>query len=108
MRRIAALICLSVLATGCASLSPAGQRVRVTANADVVRSCEFVGNVKASSTFGGPVGGNMGEDQVEIKMQNETAELGGNVLFLTSNRAGGFGGLSRGIGEAYKCATKTN
>lgn len=87
----------------CASLTPAGQRVRITVNSDVVRGCEFVGNVKASSGWGGPGGGNIGEDQVQTKMQNEAAELGGNVLFLTSNKAGGYGGSSRGIGEAYKC-----
>lgn len=101
MRKIAVLTCVSILVTGCASLSPEGQRVRVTVNPDVVRGCEFVGNVKTSSGWGGSAAGNMGEDQVQIKLQNETAKLGGNVLFLTSNEAGG--ATARGIGEAYKC-----
>lgn len=106
MRRIAIVICAGTVLAGCASLSPGGKRVRVTANSDVVRGCEFVGNVKASSGWGGPAGGNIGEDQVQTKMQNETAELGGDVLFITSNKAGGYGGSSRGIGEAYNCKNR--
>lgn len=102
--RKAVVIAVCTLTLGaCASLSREGQRVRVTTNPDVVRGCEFVGNTKASSGWGGPAGGNMGEDQVQTKMQNETAKLGGNVLFLTSNKAGGYGGSSRGVGEAYRC-----
>ena len=101
--RVVAFVGACVLLGACASLTPAGQRVRVTVNPDVVRGCEFVGNVKARSGWGGPAGGNIGEDQVQTKMQNEVAELGGNVLFLTSNKAGGYGGSSRGVGEAYKC-----
>jgi hypothetical protein len=54
----------------CSSLTPEGAKVRVTANPDVVRGCEFVGNVVGSSGWGGPAGGNIGEDQVQIKMQN--------------------------------------
>lgn len=106
MRNVVALIGVGLVLAGCVSLSPAGQRVRVTANPDVVHGCEFVGNITASSGWGGPAAGNIGEDQVQTKMQNETAELGGNVLFLTSNKAGGYGGSSRGIGEAYKCQSK--
>lgn len=94
---------VAILASGCASLSAEGKLVRVTNNPDVVRGCKFVGNVKASSGWGGPAGGNIGEDQVQTKLQNETAEMGGNVLYITSNRAGGYGGSSRGIGEAYQC-----
>jgi hypothetical protein len=106
IRQVVTLLCMSGPLIACASLSPAGQGVRVTVNPDVVRGCEFVGNVKASSGWGGPAGGNIGEDQVQIKMQNETAELGGDVLFLTSNQAGGYGGSSRGVGEAYNCKNK--
>lgn len=106
IREWAFVLCVSATLVACTSLSPAGQRVRVTNNADVVRDCEFVGNVKASSGWGGPAGGNIGEDQVQVKMQNETAELGGDVLFLTSAKAGGYGGSSRGIGEAYNCKNK--
>jgi hypothetical protein len=107
MGNVAALFSTVLMVSACSSLSPAGQHVRVTANPDVVRGCEFVGNIKASSGWGGPAGGNMGEDQVQVKMQNQTAELGGNVLFLTSNKAGGYGGSSRGIGEAYKCPSQS-
>jgi len=88
----------------CAHLSPEGQKVRVTVNPDVVHGCEFVGNVKAGSGWGGAMASNAGEDQVQVKMQNVTAKLGGNVLFLTSSKGGQSG--ARGIGEAYKCPPK--
>jgi hypothetical protein len=57
--RAVAFTVASVLLVACASLTPAGQRVRVTANPDVVRGCEFVGNVKANSGWGGPAGGDL-------------------------------------------------
>jgi hypothetical protein len=103
IKRTNAIVLAAIMVSGCASLTAQGKLVRVTSNPDVVRGCKFVGNVKASSGWGGPAGGNMGEDQVQTKLQNETAEMGGNVLYLTSNRAGGYGGSSRGIGEAYRC-----
>lgn len=106
MREVAVVVICTLTIAACASLTPEGQHVRVTTNPDVVRGCDFVGNTKASSGWGGPAGGNMGEDQVQTKMQNETAKMGGNVLFLTSNKAGGYGGSSRGVGEAYRCPAK--
>ncbi len=106
MRNIPAIICTCLTVVGCASLSPEGRGVRVTTNPDVVRGCEFVANIKGKSGWGGPAGGNIGEDQVQTKMQNETAKIGADVLFLTSNKAGGYGGSSRGVGEAYNCRNK--
>ncbi len=100
----AVLLLALVVCLACASLTPEGARVRVTQNPDVVRGCEFLGNAKASSGWGGPAGGNMGEDEVQTKLQNEAARMGGNVVFLISNKAGGYGGSSRGVAEVYKCA----
>jgi hypothetical protein len=105
MRIILAVLCTPVLIciAGCAGLSPEGAGVRLTNNPDVVKDCIFVANVKGKSGWGGPAGGQMGEDQVEIKMKNQTAKVGGNTLYLISSKAGGYGGSSRGVGEAYRC-----
>jgi len=84
--------------TSCATLTHGGKNVRVTTNVEVVRNCEFIANVKASSGWEEGTG----EDQVEIKMQNITAKLGGNVLFVSSNNGATFW-VTRGSGEAYKC-----
>lgn len=107
MRRTLLVLLAAVTGLSCASLTPEGARVRVTQNPDVVRGCEFLGNAKAGSGWGGPAGGNMGEDEVQTKLQNQAATMGGNVLFLISNKAGGYGGSSRGVAEVYRCAPPT-
>jgi len=105
MRTILAALSIFTLLfiIGCAGLSPEGARVRLTNNPDVVKDCTFVANVKGKSGWGGPAGGQIGEDQVEIKMKNQTATIGANTLYLISSKAGGYGGSSRGVGEAYRC-----
>jgi hypothetical protein len=54
-------ILVAITLSGCASLTKEGRHVRVTNNPDVVRGCKFVGNIKASSGWGGPAGGNLGQ-----------------------------------------------
>lgn len=81
---------LVALLSGCATLSPKGQRVRITTNPDVVRGCEFLGNISGYSGWGGTAARSLGEEQVQIEMQNKTADIGGNVLFLISSRGGGY------------------
>ena len=102
MRKLLVLTALAIVATGCVSLTPEGQRVRITNNPDVVRGCEFVGNLRSGSMLGGGVG----EERAQVDMQNETARLGGNVLYLTSS----YGGANMGAGawssgEAYRCSS---
>lgn len=92
------LLASSFLFTSCATLTSEGKRVRVTHNPEVIRDCKFIQNVKANSGWEEGTG----EDQVEIKMQNETAESGGNVLFVSQN-LGAKVFFSRGSGEAYRC-----
>lgn len=102
--RVAAIaIGAAVLTCSCTSLSTEGRKVRVTANPDVVRGCTFVGNVSGSSGWGNAAAA-AGEESVQNQMQNETARLGGNVLFLVSSRAGF---TARGVGEAYACPPTT-
>jgi hypothetical protein len=86
--------------TGCAGLSPEGARVRLTNNPDVVKDCTFIANVKGKSGWGGAAGGSIGEGQVETKMKNQTAKIGGNTLYLISSKSEF---ASWGVGEAYRC-----
>jgi hypothetical protein len=80
----------------CVSLTPAGEKVRVTSNPDVVKGCTFLGNVKATSGFSGPGETGLGTSNTEKTLQNKTAALGGNVLFLTAPGV-------HATGEAYAC-----
>jgi len=96
MRRFLSAACLLAIAcSGPVWVNPtaAGARVRVTNNQEIVRGCEFLGNV-AGTGFYGP-------DEAIAIMQNETAELGGNVVFVTYQ---GSGRNQNARGEAYRCA----
>jgi hypothetical protein len=100
MRKLIGVAFLAIGVTGCVSLTPEGQRVRITNNPDVVRGCEFVGNLRSGSMLGGGTG----EERAQVDMQNETARLGGNVLFLTSSHGGpNLGAGAWSAGEAYRC-----
>lgn len=82
----------------CVSTTAAGSRVRVTSNPDVVKGCEFLGNVKATSGWGGSAGTGLAGSNTEKTLQNKTAELGGNVVFVVAS------GI-HASGEAYRCGT---
>lgn len=92
---VAAAILLTLSA--CVSTTPQGAKVRVTSNADVVRACQFLGNVKATSSFGGSGGTGIAGSNTEKTLQNKTAALGGDVLFVVAS------GI-HASGEAYRCA----
>lgn len=101
MNRILSAL-LSLLTLACVSASPEAQRVRVTSNPDVVRQCEFLGNVRAMSGWGS---GGMGRNNVEETLKERTHALGGNVVFIGSE-ASGREAIGSGTGEAYKCASQ--
>jgi hypothetical protein len=90
-------LALVILLGGCVSASPDAQKVRVTSNSDVVKNCQFLGNVKAMSGWGGPAGSGMAGHNIEETLKERTHKLGGNVVFLIGNQG------SKGTGEAYKC-----
>lgn len=102
MSRFIAICCASLYLAACATLTPGGQQVRVTTNADVVRGCRFVGNVSSGSGFGGGAG----QERTQIDLQNKTAQMGGNVLYLATS-GGGWApnGGAWASGEAYFCTT---
>jgi hypothetical protein len=90
------LLFLSLLCAACVSTTPAGEKVRITANPDAVKGCKFLGNVKATSGWGGSAGTGLASSNTEKTLQNKTAALGGNVLFEVQS------GI-HASGEAYRC-----
>jgi hypothetical protein len=86
----------------CTSLTPAGERVRVTSNADVVRGCTLLGEVKgADRMWGGYAGQGIAENNAWNELKNRAAAMGADTVFLTTSSTG-FSG-ARAIGEAYRC-----
>lgn len=96
-RRLAALVLSTLAMLSCVTTTPSGSRVRVTSNPDVVKGCEFLGNVKATSGWGGSAGTGLAGSNTEKTLQNKTAALGGNVVFVVAS------GI-HASGEAYRCA----
>jgi hypothetical protein len=93
-RSVLLLLSLALLPS-CVSLTPEGEKVRVTTNPDVVRGCQFIQTVSATSGWGGSASGT-GTANTEATLRNRTAKLGGNTLSLA--QAG-----VHSSGEAYKC-----
>ena len=86
--------------TGCSSganwvkNTPEGAKVRVTSNPTVVTGCTFLGNVTGTGFYG--------PDESIVIVQNKTAELKGDTVFVAETDLGGLHG--RGLrGEAYLC-----
>lgn len=93
-------VSLAALAVGCMSASPAAQKVRITGNPDVVRGCQFLGNVKATSGFVGGAGTGIGSNNTEVALREKTAKLGGNVVFIVTSGV-------KATGESYACPVPT-
>jgi hypothetical protein len=84
---------LVLLATGCASLTPREEAVIATENPEVTAGCKFLGRVEAGRNWG-----KFSPEEDEKFLKRETAKLGGNVVFLNSQR-----GMFTVRGEAYLC-----
>jgi Domain of unknown function (DUF4156) len=81
---------LLVGSISCTTLKPGAEKIRVTANPDVVKGCEFIGTLRANE---------MSAETSTWKLQNDALKLGADTLFVTSQSAGG----AHQLGEAYKC-----
>jgi len=90
---------LILLLAGCVTARPEAQRVRVTNNPEIVRPCEFLGNVRALSLMGS---GGIGRHNIEETLKQRTHELGGNVVYIV-DQTSGREDIGSGIGEAYSC-----
>lgn len=96
LKRAFGSVLLTLTVASCVSTTPAGEKVRVTSNPDVVKGCKFLGNVKATSGWGGSAGTGLAGSITEKTLQKETADAGGNVVFIVSS------GI-HASGEAYRC-----
>jgi hypothetical protein len=94
------LVCALALA-GCVSMSPAAQGVRVVRNANHVRDCTSLGEIEATSGWGGAFAGAGGLANNKATLRNETAQRGGDTLLILTEQATF---APHTIGEAYRCA----
>jgi hypothetical protein len=93
------LVTTAALAVGCISASPAAQNVRMTSNLEVVHGCKFLGNVRATSGWGGHAGTGIAGHNTDVALREKTAKLGGNVVFVVQS------GI-HAAGEAYRCPSE--
>ena len=105
MRLTGSLVAIPVVVlTCCVSLTPSGQRVRVTSDPSVVHGCSYVGAVQGRSSWGGYAGQSTGEKNSISKLQNSAAEMGADTELLVTSHTGVGGSQQRG--EAYRCGQK--
>lgn len=97
MKKSLAGICL--LLGACVTASPQAQKVRVTSNSEVVRDCEYLGNVRAMSGWGS---GGIGRHNVEETLKERAHQMGANVVFIVG-QASGRESIGSGTAEAYRC-----
>jgi hypothetical protein len=92
--------CLTALAVlplaACITASPAAEKIRMTSNPEVVRGCKFLGNVRATSGWGGSAGTGIAGHNTDVALREKTAKLGGNVVYVVES------GI-HASGEAYFC-----
>jgi len=94
-----------IMLAGCVhvQLTPEGEKVRVTSNADAVKGCKLMGNVDASDRMNGGIAGQMAaEENAQRTLKNKTAAMGANVVLVSTSTTGMSG--SRVRGEAYACS----
>ncbi len=97
-----AVLLTTVLLTGCVSMSPAGERVRVVRNANLVKDCAPLGEITELSGFGGLLLADVGYENNQRSMRNEVAQRGGDTLLLYGERLGPIA-ASQTQGEAFRC-----
>lgn len=100
--RMTALLVVVITLTACVSANQYAQKVRVTSNPDVVKGCEFLGNVKAMSGWGGAAGSGVAARNIEETLKQRTWELRGDTVYVVRNEG------SHGSGEAYRCSQTGN
>jgi hypothetical protein len=89
--KIARAISAAVLVTGCVSVAPQAETIRVTATGAEVSQCTILGTVESHPPYMFP------SDGVN-QLRNNAAALGADTLLLTSS-----GALRGKTGMAYRC-----
>jgi uncharacterized protein DUF4156 len=97
--RALSCVALALLLTGCVSITPDGERVRVVRNANYVKDCKSLGEVTSRSAWGGMMT-EVGYESDSRALRNDTAARGGNTVLIHTEREG-FGTYTRG--EAFRC-----
>jgi hypothetical protein len=95
--RATAATVLAIALAGCVSVTPEGERVRVTRNANDIRDCRSLGQGFESTLL---AAGGLGFDRNKTRLQNWAAARGADTLLLTSERGGS---VSQTFAEAYRC-----
>jgi hypothetical protein len=95
------LLALCVSLSSCVTTSKLGAEVATTNNPARVKDCQFIGDVKSSSHWGGLLATGLAHDNALKTLKNEAGKRGGNII-LFSNVSNTLGG-TRMSGEAYKC-----
>ena len=70
---------LALALTACYSTSPAALNVRITEDPEVVRGCEFKGNVHAMGSWGTTF---ESESRIKETLKERTHKLGANVVYV--------------------------
>lgn len=83
---------------GCVSITPQGEKVRTTTNPDVVRECKYLGPVK---THGSGWRGGLAAANTEKTIRNNTAKMGGNVVYVVTSG-------EQSTGDAYRCPERAD
>ena len=92
--------CFFLTACATVSLTAAGEKVRVTKNPDVVAGCQYIDQVEGGEKF---FGGATAEENAMRRLKNNTAEMGGNVVFLNTYEVSDTGAGAKMRGEVYHC-----
>lgn len=105
IRKVAAILTgLTVAACVTTNLTPAGSKVRLTSNPDVVKPCKFLGEVKGADRMnGGMMGQGAAEENANRRLRNNAAAMGADTVFVGTSTTGFSGSVQRG--EAYICGS---
>lgn len=94
------LLCSSCVTVG---LTPEGEAVRLTSNAEVVRNCKYIGQVKGTDHMNGGISGQgAAEENAMREIRNNAANMRANTVHLLNVTTGTSGSAVRG--EAYLCS----
>jgi len=78
--------------------------VRLTSNAEVVRNCKYIGQVKGSDHMNGGLSGQgAAEENAMREIRNSAAEMRANTVHILNVTTGTSGSAVRC--EAYHCVT---
>jgi hypothetical protein len=101
MYKISVIFLLLVM-TGCASLTPAGEKLKIVNKEEEVIHCQAVGKVRASSSISSDAGwGMISSRNAKVQMKNMAAEMG-DTLLITEDSGSIVTGTTRS-GTVFRC-----